>query len=404
MNSNSEVLPEKQMKKASLPFKQLASILFFILILPNNRVFSQEQTTVVSDIEKRIAQINDQITRLKARLNEEEKRESSLLSTLEKIRLNKKVLQNEIESLNLRRSLVLKQLIDLKNKTRELKITLEKEQEAVERTLVTLYRYGRLDFMHFFLKASSLETFLRESKNLTFLARYQGEAISSYFNTLSELQALEKELQAKMAEADLLLQQAIQNQEKLNVEERKNQKLLEEIKRNKSTYQKMMVELQESSEQLQQLLRRLQSQEIALPSPFIPLNERKGKLPWPLEGKIITRFGPERHPRFNTVTINNGIEIAPSRDKVVRAVHGGRVVFADYFKGYGNLIIVDHGLSYYTLYGHLSSFQVKVGDLVQAGQPIGQAGDSDSIKGESLYFEIRHKSQAVDPLQWLRRR
>jgi len=232
----------------------------------------------------------------------------------------------------------------------------------------------------------------------------QGEAISSYFNTLSELQALEKELQAKMAEADLLLQQAIQNQEKLNVEERKNQKLLEEIKRNKSTYQKMMVELQESSEQLQQLLRRLQSQEIALPSPFIPLNERKGKLPWPLEGKIITRFGPERHPRFNTVTINNGIEIAPSRDKVVRAVHGGRVVFADYFKGYGNLIIVDHGLSYYTLYGHLSSFQVKVGDLVQAGQPIGQAGDSDSIKGESLYFEIRHKSQAVDPLQWLRRR
>jgi len=384
-------------------FSSLTFVLFFIL--SQTSVFSQEQTSVISDVEKRIAQITQQITQIKSRLQEEEKKESSLLSSLEKIRLNKKLLQNEIEALNLRRSLINRQLNELNKRIADTQLTLQKEKEAVEKTLVTLYRFGRLDFMHFFLKSENLETFLRESKNLTFLAHYQGEAIEKYLKTLNEMQSLENELKNKRSESEALLNQAQQNRAKLTEEEEKNQKLLAEIKKNKSTYQQMMAELQESSEQLQQLLKRLQSQEISLPAPFIPLNERKGKLPWPVAGKIITRFGPEKHPKFNTVTINNGIEISPSgQDKTVKAIHGGRVVFADYFQGYGNLIIVDHGLSYYTLYGHCSTFLVQKGDLVKPGQPLAMIGDSDSLKGECLYFEIRHKARALDPLQWLKRR
>lgn len=381
------------------------AIFIFVLILSEQAALAQEQESVISDVEKRIEQINRQISELRSRLKEEEKRESSLLSSLEKIRLNKKVLQNEIESLNLRRTLVNRQLNDLRLKAAETEKTLQKEKEAVEKTLVTLYRYGRLDFMHFFLKAQNLETFLRESKNLTFLASYQGEAISSYLRTIEQMQSLEKELKDKMAEAESLLQQARVNQSRLAEEEARNQKLLAEIKKNKTTYQQMVSELQESQEQLQHLLKRLQAQEISLPSPFIPLYERKGKLPWPVNGRVITRFGKEKHPKFNTVTVNNGVEIAPSgRDRKIKAVHGGRVVFADYFQGYGNLIIIDHGLSYYTLYGHCASFLVRTGDLVREGQDIALVGDSDSLKGESLYFEIRHKARPVDPLQWLKRR
>jgi septal ring factor EnvC (AmiA/AmiB activator) len=383
----------------------LSLIAFFIFILLNHPVLSQEQTSAVSDIEKKLSQIDQQITQLKSRLQEEEKKEKSLLSSLEKIRLNKKVLQNEIEALNLRRSLVTRRLNELNREVTTARLTLQKEKEAVEKTLLTLYKFGRLDFMHFFLKANNLETFLRESKNLTFLARYQGNTIDSYLNTLSRLQTLEEDLKKKMAEADSLLKQAQENQVRLSQEEKKNQELLADIKKKKESYQQMMSELRESSEQLQQLLKRLQSQEISLPSPFIPMNERKGKLPWPIRGKIITRFGPERHPKFNTVTVNNGIEIYPSgNEKTIKAVHGGRVVFADYFQGYGNLIIIDHGLFYYTLYGHCSSFLVQKGVLVQTGQPIAVVGDSDSLKGECLYFEIRYRARAVDPLPWLSRR
>jgi len=378
---------------------------FSVFILLNNPLSSQEQASAVSDIEKRLSQIDQQITQLKSRLQEEEKREKSLISSLEKIRLNKKVLQNEIEALNLRRSMVIRRLNELNRDILATRLTLQKEKEAVEKTLLTLYKFGRLDFMHFFLKANNLETFLRESKNLTFLARYQGDTVNSYLNTLGRLQNLEGDLKKKMAEADSLLKQAQENQVSLSQEEKKNQELLADIKKKKDSYEQMMVELRESAEQLQQLLKRLQSQEISLPSPFIPMNERKGKLPWPIKGKIITRFGPERHPKFNTVTVNNGIEISPTgNEKTIKAVHGGRVVFADYFQGYGNLIIIDHGLFYYTLYGHCSSFLVRRGDLVQRGQPVALVGDSDSLKGECLYFEIRHRARAVDPLSWLTRR
>ncbi|MCR4397171.1 MAG: hypothetical protein NUW07_10655, partial [Candidatus Saccharicenans sp.] len=197
---------------------------------------------------------------------------------------------------NLRRTLVNRQLGELRLKAAETEKTLQKEKEAVEKTLVTLYRYGSLDFMHFFLKAGNLETFLRESKNLTFLASYQGQAISSYLQTIEQMRSLEKELKEKMAEAESLLQQARANQSRLAEEEVKNQKLLAEIKKNKTTYQQMVSELQDSQEQLQHLLKRLQAQEISLPSPFIPLYERKGKLPWPVNGRVITRFGKEKHP------------------------------------------------------------------------------------------------------------
>ncbi|MGB9836168.1 MAG: murein hydrolase activator EnvC family protein [Candidatus Saccharicenans sp.] len=397
--------PSNHTGQKAVRFLRSVIICLILSIFFRSPALAQPIPSAATDVEKRLNELNQQIAQIKSRLEEEQKKENSLLNTLEKIRLNKKLLQNEIESLKLRRSLVIKQLNELYQNIAETRILLEKEKQAVERTLVTLYKFGRLDFMHFFLKANNLETFLRESKNLTFLAQYQGEAMERYLSTLSKLQTLENDLQSKKAESESLLRQTQENMVRLEEEEKKNQEVLQQIKKNKAVYQQMISELQERQQQLQELLRRLQSQEISLPSPFIPMYEKKGKLPWPLSGKIITGFGPEKHPKFKTVTMNNGIEIRPNKnERIIKAVHGGRVVFADYFQGYGNLIIIDHGLSYYSLYGHCSGFLVKVGDLVQPEQPIATVGDSDSLKGECLYFEVRHKTQAMDPLQWLKRR
>jgi len=384
---------------------QLAVGQLAMLILIQLPLYPQQENSAASDIQKRLNLIDQQITQLKARLEEETRKEKSLLSTLETIRLKRRVLQNEIDALNLRRKMAARELADLNEKLKTTEVSLQKEKQAVEKTLVTLYKFGRLDFMHFFLKANNLEVFLRESKNLTFLARYQGEAISTYLNTIKELEKLRQEVRTKQAEIDGLLQEAASKQQDLLQQEAVSQQLLAQIKKDKKTHEQMMAELRSSSDELQRLLKRLQNQEIALPSPFIPLNERKGKLPWPISGKVITRFGPEKNPRFKTTVINNGLEIAPSgKDKTIKAVHGGRVVYADYFQGYGNLLIIDHGLSYYTLYGHCSTFLVKPGDVIQPGQAIALVGDSDSLKGECLYFELRYKTKALDPLPWLSRR
>lgn len=128
---------------------------------------------------------------------------------------------------------------------------------------------------------------------------------------------------------------------------------------------------------------------------------RKGRLLRPAPGRVTVGFGRVVNPKFNTVTVQNGVDIAASAGAPVRAVAPGRVVHAGWFKGYGNLVIVDHGEGYHTLFAHLGAMQTAMGEEVDAGHVIGTVGDSGSLKGAYLYFELREKGRPVDPRPWL---
>jgi septal ring factor EnvC (AmiA/AmiB activator) len=128
---------------------------------------------------------------------------------------------------------------------------------------------------------------------------------------------------------------------------------------------------------------------------------RRGKLPAPARGPITVGFGRVVNPKFNTVTVQNGIDLEAPAGSPVRAVAPGRVVHAGWFKGYGNLVIVDHGEGYHSLVAHLAMMQTAMGEEVDAGDVLGTVGDSGSLKGPYLYFEIREKGRPVDPGPWL---
>ena len=270
---------------------------------------------------------------------------------------------------------------------------------------MTLYKFGRVDFFQFLLQARNIETYASESKHLALLARGQDDLVAGYMASLEELRAAESALEGKQTDLAEMARAANLKRRELDTEARKSATLVQEIRRNRTTYRQTLKELSESAEELQKLMNKIISQEWVLPAAWVPLYERKGKLAWPLEGRIITPFGFEKHPDFKTVVMNKGVEISPGKDKsLILSVHPGKVVYADYFQGYGNLLIVDHGMTYYTLYGHCSEFLAAVGDMVRAGQPVAVVGDTGSLKGECLYFEVRYKTKALDPLQWLRRR
>jgi septal ring factor EnvC (AmiA/AmiB activator) len=127
----------------------------------------------------------------------------------------------------------------------------------------------------------------------------------------------------------------------------------------------------------------------------------RGKLPWPASGTLASTFGRQEHPRFHTVTFNRGIEISAPQGREIVAVADGSVIYADWFKGYGRLIILDHGGGYFTLYAHAADLRVKAGDTAAGGQAIATVGDSGSLEGPQLYFELRHKGKPEDPLAWL---
>ncbi|MEW5899848.1 MAG: peptidoglycan DD-metalloendopeptidase family protein [Acidobacteriota bacterium] len=357
----------------------------------------------VSDFEKRLAKITEDIKALEARIAAEAKKESTLLSQLDRIAFQKKLIRNELALRNMQLEQLSRELSSVRGRITALRERLRREQKAIETTLVTLYKFGRFDFLQFLLGAESMAAVFTESKHLSLLARSQQDIIASFLQTISDLKAAETIQEAKRAEVSTLLQEAGQKKQQLEVQEAENRALLQEIQRNKKKFEQALAEQSERAEQLQSLMQKMASQELVLPFRFVPLYEKRGKLPWPIAGKIITRFGIER--RLNTSTKNNGIEIAPSKgNTTIRAIHPGKVVYADYFQGYGNLLIIDHGLNYYSLYGHCDEFTVSKGDFVKEEQPIALVGDIGSLKGISLYLEIRRKTEPLDPLKWLKRR
>ena len=123
----------------------------------------------------------------------------------------------------------------------------------------------------------------------------------------------------------------------------------------------------------------------------------------PVKGKILSAFGPYKNRQFNVINFRNGIDIQAERGEPVRAVCKGKVVFAAWFKGYGNMIIIEHGNCFHTVYANIEELFKKVGQGVQTGEVVATVGDTGSETGSKLYFEIRKDRKPVDPLKWIDR-
>ncbi len=162
-------------------------------------------------------------------------------------------------------------------------------------------------------------------------------------------------------------------------------------------YAQASTELNDASARLQAFL----GGELSVPPDGPDPLRLRGTLPWPASGKVLQGFGPRRHPRFGTLVPHNGIAIAAPAGADVRAIADGKVVFADWFQGYGRTVIIDHGAGFMTVQSHLSAVIVSVGQDITQGQLLGLVGDSGSLEGVRLYFEVRREGTPVDPQGWL---
>jgi septal ring factor EnvC (AmiA/AmiB activator) len=177
----------------------------------------------------------------------------------------------------------------------------------------------------------------------------------------------------------------------------KHAALLAAIHDERNLHEKAMVELQQAQSKLSTTLASLSPKK----SQGTDFAQQKGRLPRPVEGPIEVGFGQILNPKFNTVTLQKGIDIRAPEGSPVRAQHAGRVVHAGWFQGYGNLVILDHGDGYYTLFAHLADIDRQLGDAVAAGDQLGTVGATGSLKGPYLYYEIRRHGQALDPSTWM---
>ena len=213
----------------------------------------------------------------------------------------------------------------------------------------------------------------------------------------NNLETDQTELIAVRAETENLVQRKSLEESLLEKRKKDKSRILSEIESDVRLKQQYLENINQNQQALSDLTGDLQSGQNT--SQFESL---KGNLPWPLNGRIIRRFGIHQDAQTNTETFYPGIQIRVEPDTPVKACAGGKVAHADYLRGYGNMIILDHGQGWYTLYGHLSQINVQIGQEVRRDDLIGYSGESGSNAGPVLFFGIRNRSESFDPVEWLK--
>ena len=178
--------------------------------------------------------------------------------------------------------------------------------------------------------------------------------------------------------------------------------LLDEVTTRREMAGTLVYELEQARTELGTLVESLVAGETnEVDTVHLPMRVFEGEIGWPVPGELEGRFGTQLHPRFKTVTVRNGIEVEAGLGTPVSAVYDGEVAFASWFEGYGKLLIVRHPGNVHSLYGYLDDFAAEPGDWVSGGDEIGFVGETGSLAGPRLYFEIRVSGAPVDPESWL---
>lgn len=246
----------------------------------------------------------------------------------------------------------------------------------------------------------------RTLRNLQRISNIDKKLIAQYKEELSRLVAQQTELKSlftMLKTEESLLNQAL-NEQKQKMKEKEI--LLAKVRQQKAMYEHKIKELEENARRLTKLLeqtaereKRAGKTEVELKGEFA---KKRGTLLWPVSGRVISRYGRQNDPVYNIPVFRSGIYIQASPGASVKAVADGKVVYANYFKGYENLVIISHGEGYYSVYGNLSSMSVKEGSFVKAGQTIGAVGQTSNTGEATLYFEIRYRGKPLNPEQWLK--
>lgn len=355
-----------------------------------------------ADTEK-LQSIKREMSKKKKELKRVDRKERSILSDLETIARGIQTGSEELkdQQQRLRESEVTFQEVERNNSALNRELATLKQYYS--RRLRALYKMRRGGYTAAILSPDGLGQSLKWIKYLSLIAERDRVVMQEYNSTLSVLAARLEEIAQK--KNDLLARRRAVESKKAELEARRRKKavILAGVRQKKELYEQSLRELEESSASLWAMIKRREKTKWFSKSPTDSPQDQD-RLPWPLKGQVLTRFGMQRHPQFGTMVYRRGIEIEAHEGESVRAVRDGQVAFADWYKGYGKLMILDHGSGFYTLYGNLSRLDLNKGERAAGGQVLGLAGETGSPKGPTLYFEIRRNGEAQDPLQWLARK
>lgn len=333
--------------------------------------------------------------------------ETAVLNILNKIDINLAAFQYQILAYRAELSELEKKLQEVEIFYRELEKRVDSLREYAKKRLVAIYKMNRLGTLSMLASADSFSEFLFRKNALERIFSHDEEIRKKLIQEKAQLHELFMEIEIRKNKK-IELERELKNQiAGLAVERKKRGDILAEIRRKKSLEQELIEAYQQAAVDLDNAIAGLNTKNddegIAKFTSDNPFETFKGLLNMPVNGTIKTRFGSYTDKRFNVERFNSGISVIADRGEPIQAVKDGLILFAGWFKGYGKMIIIDHGHHYYTVYAHAEELFKDKGDPVESGEVIATVGDSGSISGPELYFEVRHYGKPVDPLEWIRK-
>jgi murein hydrolase activator len=370
----------------------------------------------ISSEQKRLQQTERQLREEKQKAAEARARETSLLAEIDVIDRRLVDKQREIARLDTRIKRAAGDVKALRGEIQGLEAQRGGQQAALGRRLAAMYKVhvqgGALPML---LSGDDPAMRAAAVRHLTSLASLDARLIQEYRVTSDRLEDRRGREESRQRDLAALRTDAQREQSEVDRDAAKRRILLAKVRDERAYHDRMVGELTEAARRLEAFIRDLQAKQRRLAKippakpgtetpPAVGFGAVRGRLPWPTDGRVVAAFGAQVHPRFGTRTFRNGVDIEAVEGRDVAAVFAGHVVYTGWFKGYGNLIILDHDNEYYTLYAHVAEILVKEGDDVKQGQRIGTVGDTGSLEGPRLYFEVRYQGRPQNPEQWLRQR
>ncbi len=349
-------------------------------------------------------EVNLELSRIKQEIEEERKKleakeeeQGKILATMELLEKKVRFYNDKVRGLEKKRSDLLRQIRGLESDLQKIKSGLEDRKKLLARRLSARYKMGEAGTLQVLFSSESISGLVLLDEYLGMIYDHDQGLILGYQDDLKRLEEKKAELEDRGVKLEANLEGERWAKAQVEAEKEKKRELLEGVRKETEKHLELISELDLAAQQLEQKLKSLEQKETKQ-SEFALF---QGKLCLPVSGRIEERFGEKTDPEFKTKTFQKGIDLRGRKGDKVRSVYSGQVVYADWFRGYGNLVIIDHGSNYYSLYAHLDRIDAAAGQAVKRGDALGTVGETGSLKGAYLYFELRHHSEAINPELWL---
>ncbi|MDV7104224.1 peptidoglycan DD-metalloendopeptidase family protein [Vibrio sp. TH_r3] len=338
--------------------------------------------------------VKNEISRQKSAVTSQQKELNKLQQSLKKQELSISSLGKEITKTQTLLNQANKNLAQFTQQKSDLEQTKKEQQQTLEQLIRTYYVIKRSNDTTGIIKHGQDEQQDRISQYFQHLAKARAETIQALDLTSKQLDEKNKQLLQEQQQIQALLAQKTKKRDALAQSQNERKKTVTKIQSNISSDKHYLAELQRNESRLRSEIAKAAKRNTV---PMDGLAKQKGKLPWPLKGKVLHSYGTKQSGQINW----KGLVIDAQYEQPVKAVYSGTVVFAEYLRGYGLVVLLDHGKGDMTLYGYNQTLLKIEGDKVKAGETIALAGNTGGQPQASLYFEIRRNSKTQNPKSWL---